>query len=577
MESSKKTAAKIGDSMKKARTDFEPQYEELSRFFLPNRGLFSGDPTSEHKSKRGKPQGQDILDGTPIRARRILQSGFQSGISSPARPWFRVQTVDPDRREREAVKRYLGRAEQEMRMLALRSGLYNMLHIGYGDLGVFGTEAAIVEDYKASDLRGLQLVPGTYWVGMSEGWGIDTLFREYGLTVSQIVRKFVYKGNSKNEPDWGAVPKRIKKLWDDGQTEEVEPVCQLIMPRLDRDERIMTPDHKPIASLHWVKNDDRPVGEDRYAIEGGYDENPISASRWDANGFETYGYSPGMDAIFDTRELMAKRRDYAELLHRINRPPMNIHASLRGGAFSLLPGARNYMDDISKGAAPAFQVTPQFAPLNQDIEMTKDGIWSAMYADLFMMISQLDRRQITATEIDERREEKLISLGPVLERQHFEKLRPLVERLFRRVQRSGVLGPPPEELKGVDLEIDFVSMLAQAQKAIATGSIERLAGYVGNLAGAMPDVLDKLDGDQSVDVYADMLGVPPGVVRSDEAVEKLREQRRAAQEQAAAMEQMVQGTKAAQQGAQAAQVLSQADSPRGAAPIDLLNKIGLGA
>ena len=259
----------------------------------------------------------------------------------------------------------------------------------------------------------------------------------------------------------------------------------------------------------------------------------------------------------------------------MNRPPMNAHSDLRNSKFSLLPGAVNFMADPNKGLRPAYDVNPQLGPLAEDIDRSKDGVWSAMYADLFMMISQLDRRQITATEIDERREEKLIALGPVLERLHFEKLKPLVERLFNRVVESGTLGPPPEELEDQELEIDFVSMLAQAQKAVATGSMERFAGYVGNLAGAVPEVLDKFDTDQSVDEYADALGVPPGMVRSDDEVAELRAQRQKVQQAQMQAEQAVQVTKAAQQGAQAAKVMSEADGPRGGAPGDVLAKAGL--
>lgn len=568
---------RIAASLKEDREDFEPHYEQLEQHFLPRRGHFSSDPVSKARSDRGKMLNGKMLDSTPMRARRILQSGLQAGITSPSRPWFRLQPADQKLRERKAVKEYLATAEVEMRRLMDRSGLYNMLHTGYGDLSLYGTEAALIEDWGDYDLRGLQLVPGTYWLGMSADVGIDTLYREFPLTINQIVSKFVFKNNTTTEPDWSVVPVRVKNLYEKGLLTKTEAVGHLIMPRRDRDPRKMDGANKPFASCYWLISDDRPVDQQKLAADSGYDRNPISASRWSVNGYEVYGYSPAMEALPDVKELMAKRRDYAESVRRMNRPPMNAHTDLRNSRFSLMPEAVNFMADPSKGLVPAFQVNPDLSALSRDIEVSKDAIWSGMYADLFMMISNLDRRQITATEIDERREEKLIALGPVLERLHFEKLKPLVERLYLRVVESGRIGPPPEELVGQELGIDFISMLAQAQKAISTGSMERFAAFVGNIAAAKPEVLDKLDEDQTVDEYAEMIGVPPSIVRSDDQVDELRGQRAAAQQAAAAAEQAVQTTKAMSQGAQAAKTLSEADGPRALAPNDILNKLGLGA
>ena len=573
---SHKRNKRIASSLKEAREDWEAHYDLLEQHFLPRRGAFSSDPASKLKTDRGKLLNRKMVDSTPMRALRILQSGLQAGITSPSRPWFRLQPLDPGMRERKAVKEYLSKAEYEMRRLMDRSGLYNMLHTGYGDLGVYGTEAAIIEDKGEMDLRGLQLVPGTYWLGMSGEDRIDTLYREFNLTINQIVGKFVYKGQRYGDPEWSLVPQRIKNLYDKGDIGKQEPLAQLIAPRKDRDTRKRDAQNKPVLSQYWLKDDDRAESQMKLLGDLGYDRSPISASRWNVAGAEVYGSSPGMEALPDVRELMAKRREYAELLRRVNRPPMNAHSDLRNSRFSMLPGAVNFMADPSKGLTPAMDINPNFAALSEDISASKDAVWSAMYADLFMMISQLDRRQITATEIDERREEKLIALGPVLERLHFEKLKPLVERLFERVVESGVLGPPPEELANTELEIDFVSMLAQAQKAVATGSMERLAGFIGNLSAVKPEVLDKLNSDQTVDEYADMLGVPPGVIMSDDEVEGIRSARQQQQAAMQAAETAKVGAEAVNQGAQAAKVLSEADSPRQAAPGDVLNKTGLG-
>jgi hypothetical protein len=166
------------------------------------------------------------------------------------------------------------------------------------------------------------------------------------------------------------------------------------------------------------------------------------------------------------------------------------------------------------------------------------------------MIANDTRSNITAREIQERHEEKLLMLGPVLERLNDELLDPLIDRTFGIMLRRGLIPPPPEELQGMELNVEYVSVMAQAMKLTGITSIERFMSFAGNLAGVNPGVLDKVDFDQAVDEYANMVGVPPSMIKDDDTVAKIREQR--AQQQAA-----MQQAEMAAQGAQTAKTLSE--------------------
>lgn len=571
----KKRCERIQSSLKAHRADFEPHFAEIEKFMSPRRGNFkgAGDPVSAEMGKRGKVVNSAILNSTPVRALRILKSGMQAGMTSQSRPWFKLEHPDPGLRKRPAVKEYVEQLQTEARLLLARSGMYNALHTSWGDLGAYGTEAMLIEDSDRFGLRPIALVPGSYWLGASDHSRIDTLFREFRLTVNQIVGKFVFNGDTSSKPDWSKVSPKVKQLFEDGDIGELLKVSHLITPRhgSDRDPKRMDGANKAIASKYWMDD----TKDDQLMGDLGYDRNPISASRWEVQGYEVYGRSPGMDALPDCKELMSKRRDYAEMMRRMNRPTMNAHIDMRNSAFSMMPGAVNFMADPSKGLQPAFQVSPQFGELRQDMEQTKDDIWSSMYADLFMMISSLDRRQITATEIDERREEKLLALGPVVERSQFEKLDPLVDMTVARVIELGLVGPPPEELQGEDLNTEFVGMLAQAQRAVSTGAIERLWGFAGNMAAIKPEIMDKLDGDKTIDEYAGLLGVAPSLIVSTEAVQNTRAQRQQTEQAMMMAEQAPNVAGAMKSGAEAARLLSEADGPRGGAPTDVLAKAGL--
>jgi hypothetical protein len=186
----------------------------------------------------------------------------------------------------------------------------------------------------------------------------------------------------------------------------------------------------------------------------------------------------------------------------------------------------------------AYDVRMDLGALREDIADVRERVNSAFYRDLFLMISSDTRSNITAYEIAERNTEKLLMLGPVLERVHDEALSPLIELTFEAVLAANILPPAPESLQNTDLKVEFVSILAQAQKATGARSLDRLLNSVQIMANMNPEVLDKMNFDQTVDEYASMFAVRQNVVRSDDAVAALRAQRAQAQAQAQAQEQL---------------------------------------
>lgn len=555
----------IGSNLKDLRRPYDAHFRALGRNFNPRRSKFDTD------TRQGDEMNQTILNGRPRYALRTLGSGMHSGVTSPARPWFQLIPQDHDLRQYAPVKEHFTSAARAMRQLFQSSGLYTMLHTMWGDLGLYGYDAGIIEDDPITGgLHGHALVPGEAWIAANTRGIVDTTYREVKFTVTQVVGKFVYMNDPSNTPDWSKVSSTVKRMWDRGQEMATVPVRHLIMPRYERDSRTGLASDKPIMSTYWEAEESNKIMGDL-----GYDRNPINASRWDVQGADTYGTSPAMDALGDARELQRKERDKAEAIRRMNRPPMNAPVEMRNSPFSLMPEAINFMDDPNKGLVPAYQVQPRINELITDIETSEARIDEGMYANLFLMIANLDRRQITAREIDERHEEKLLALGPVLERQHREKLARLIRTGYDNVVDSGKVAPLPAEFEGIGVEIDYISTLAQAQKAVATGGLERLYSFVGNIAGIDGSVVDKLNHDTAIDEYADMVGVASNAVRGKDEVDKIRAQRQEAmaqQQQADAMQQMAATGK---DGAQAAKLLSETDAPRSGGSAGLLRDLGL--
>jgi len=445
-----------------------------------------------------------------------------------------------------------------------------MLHTLWGDLGLFGYDAAIIEDDTETTLHGQALVCGEYWIAANARGMVDTIYREYDMTVKQAVAKFVYRNDPRNKPDWSNASRALERLWDANKYSEKVPIRHVVMPRAERDPRSSMAQNKPFMSTYWEDAESNKILGDL-----GYDLNPVLASRWDVEGTNTYGTSPAMDGLPDAKELQRKERDLAEAIRRTLRPPMNLPTEMRNSPFSMMPEAANYMADPSKGAQPSYQITPPIREIRESIEDSEGRIDEAMYANLFLMMARMDRRQITAREVDERHEEKLLGLGPVLERQHKEKLAVLLKRVYVKAVDSGRVTPLPPEMEGMAVSVDYVSTLGQAMKAVATGGMERLYGFAGNLAAVDETVMDKFDNDTAIDEYADMVGVPMNVIRTKDKVDGIREQRAEMQRQQQQLDQAEQAAGAAQQGAGAAKVLSEASGqPRGGAG-DILSTLGL--
>lgn len=283
------------------------------------------------------------------------------------------------------------------------------------------------------------------------------------------------------------------------------------------------------------------------------------AARWSVTGEDIYGSSPCMDALADIKMLQLMQKRKMQAIDKLVNPPMLADATLRSARTSLLPGDVTFVSGLqnsaSAGFRPVYEINPRIAELSEAIDAVQQRVRRVLFEDLMLMLAAGDNSQMTAREVEERHQEKLLVLGPVMERLNDELLSPLIERTIDLMGVRGMIPEPPPELEGKELQIEYISIMSQAQKLIGTASIERLVAFVGNLAGARPDVLDKVDFDQAIDEYGDMLGVPPKVIKGSDAVNSERKARAQAQQQ----QQMMDTIPAMRQGADAARLLSETD------------------
>lgn len=521
------------------RSSWFAHWKDISENLLPRSGRFF---ISDRN--RGDKRHNSIVDSTGTHALRVLAAGMMAGMTSPARPWFRLATPDTDLMEYTPVNIWLDKVSKLMREIFARSNTYRALHSIYEELGAFNTAADLILPNFQNVTHHMPLTIGEYAIATDDEGNVDTLVREFDMTVAQMAGQFGLEKCSTT----------VKTLYKNGTGfDQWVPVIQLIEPRKLRDYSKRDNKNMPFKSCYFEAGGN----EDQLLRESGYKRFPGLCPRWSVSGGDVYGNGPGMEALGDIKQLQHDQLRKMQGIDYKVKPPLQLPLALKDKSHSTLPGGTAYFDTTGQQGnkiSSMFDVNIDLSHLLEDIKDVRGRIHSAFYADLFLMLANDDRSGTTAREIAERHEEKLLMLGPVLERLHNELLTPLIDNTFDFMIAADILPPPPEELNGVDLNVEFVSMLAQAQRAVGTQSVDRLLGTVGSIAlmqinaGQAPSAMDKLDTDKVIDEYAGMLGTDPNFIIAGDKVAMIRDERVKAQQaaqKAAAMQQAVETAKTA--------------------------------
>ncbi len=501
------------------RATWWSHWQEVTTYLLPRNGRYF-----EQDRNKGHRRHNSIYDNTGTRALRTLGAGMMAGATSPARPWFRLGTADPELNRYAPVKMWLDDVTERMQIVFAKSNTYRTLHGLYEELGAFGTAGSLVLPDSQTAIHHYPLTIGEYAIAQDYQGRVNTMYREFQKTVGEVVREFGYDKCSTS----------VKNLHDRGSLDTWITIIHAIEPRDDRERDFKKKDNMNMAykSCYFELG-----GEGEQTLrESGYRDFPCVIPRWSIAGGDIYGNSPGMESLGDIKQLQHEQLRKAQGIDYQTKPPLQVPSYMKNRDVDSLPGGVTFIDGAQGKIETAFNVNLNLQHLLMDIQDVRQRINSSFYADLFLMLANATDTRMTATEVAERHEEKLLMLGPVLERLHNELLDPLIDNTFNRMVEANLIPPAPMELQGQELSVEFVSMLAQAQRAIGTNSVDRYVNNLGLVAQMKPDVLDKFDSDAWADGYADMLGVDPKLIVAGQQVAKIR-QERAEQQQAMAQQQ----------------------------------------
>lgn len=508
-------------ALEKVRWSWWGHWRDLSRWIQPRLGRFLESP---NEGSRGRPKNQRIIDSTATTSAERCASGLMAGVSSPARPWFKVAIGFEQFAEGSAAKKWLAEIERRMRLILNEGNFYRSIATVYEEIVVFGTGAMLIYEDFDDVARFFPLAAGEYYVwndGRLEPGGLG---RKIVMTVAELVERFGLLACSET----------VQRDYKEGLHDNEYMVGHLIMRNDDRVYDAPDAKGRPWVEVYW----EWAGGADQLLEVKGYHYKPFAVARWNVTANDAYGRSPGMTALGDVKQLQITQKRKAQLIDKLVNPPLVADAVLENKPASAIPGAVTFLPTGQSGVGfkPVYEVKPEALPaITKDIAETQQRIKATFFEDLFLMISQLDTVR-TATEIAERKEEKMLMLGPALERLHDELLRVVIERLWDIMLRNHLVPTAPAEIQGKNLTIEFVSTLAQAQKAVATTAIERLFAFAGGLVPVFPQAADKLDVDAAIDEYAEAIGTTPTIVVSAEKVAAVRAARAKQQQAASALQ-----------------------------------------
>jgi hypothetical protein len=546
------------NALKEERSSWLAHWQEIADYIFPRRFRYlHGD------RNKGTKRNDKIVNSKPTICMRTLMNGMLSGQSSPTRPWIRFGPPSPELNDDYEVKIWLDEMERAFYQTCAKSNAYNGLHEMNGGEAAFATAAMYVEEDEQDDIRTYVFPIGQYVIACSSRQRVDTIFREFSMTVGQMKEAF---GLANLSP-------QVQEKWKKGKLDEWIEVLHIVEPRRDRDPNAGDSKNMPFRSIWFEMSKITDTSWQKPLRESGYEEFPVMVGRWYVTGEDVYGSgSPGMEALGDCKALQLYERRKAQAVDKIINPPMKGAASLQKGRLSLLPGDTTYLPDhiADKGLSPAIEVHPATVTVaDAAIREIERRIEDAFFTRLFMMMLEDEAQQPrTARDIDERHEEKMLQLGPTVERNQDEVFDPFVNRVCQILIRRGKVRPPPPQLGG-RVKIEYISVMAQAQKILATSATDRFLRMVGSVSAVKKEILDIPNFDRLVRRYAENLGLAPDEVNPEEVVKQWRSQR--AQEDQAAKMLEAEGV-----AAQNAKVMSETDMSSDSALSRLLSTVGGG-
>ncbi len=504
------------DRLQGQRENWETHWQEVADYMQPRKA----DVTK--RRARGDKRMEQVFDSSPIQAVELLAASLHGMLTNPSTPWFTLRFKDEEIENDDEAKLWLEASTDAMYTAFNRSNFQQEIFELYHDLITFGTAAMFIEEDDDDIIKFSTRHINEVFIAENDKGRIDTIYRKFKISARAAIQKF-------GEAVSADVQTKAKK----DPYEEIE-ILHAVYPRADFNPKKKDKSNMPFESVYMEYKNGNELSV------GGFREFPFVVPRYLKASNEIYGRSPAMTALPDVKMLNEMSKTTIKAAQKQVDPPLLVPddgfllpvRTVPGGLNFYRSGTRDRIEPLNIGANN---------PLGLNMEQQRrESIRAVFYVNQLMM---QQGPQMTATEVIQRNEEKMRLLGPVLGRLQSELLKPLIDRVFAVLLRNNMLPQAPEFLSGRDVEIEYVSPLAKAQKSTELQSIMRAVEILGSLANVAP-VFDYVNFDNLVKHLADIVGVPQKILKTQSQVNAERQQQAQQQEQMQQMQQLQQVAKA---------------------------------
>lgn len=512
------------------RSDWEAEWRQISDNILPGRGIYQ----TYAKPRKRKLTNPKIVNPIAEMALYVLTSGMHSGLTSPSREWFRLEWEDAKIDKVEPLKAWLQECHDILNADLHRSNFYSVINSFYVEHTGFGTGCMYVGEDTFTDetpFRFELLTAGEYSFATGPHGKANVICRTIVKTPRQVVEQYPKTVSAElharvainaagiDRRDVVLLEYVVKEKYKNFAYTRVVYEYQGSAPATDPDRGAVDLGDSP--------------GQGKSPLEiSGFHEFPYPISRWGTIGSDVYGIGPGARAIPYVKRLQEMDKTFLMSAHKSAQPPHNIPARMRGRE-NLLPGGRNYYSNPNEVITAVDQARSENQSLLLATERLEATIKEIFFNDIFLTASRdPNASPLKATQVNVQEQEKMLRLGPVIERLQHEFLQPVIERCFNIELRKGrfpELSPELSEIAG-DYKISLVSPLATAQRSMAMSGINAFMGTIGQYAQFDQAVMDNVNPDAAAREIADINGVDYGILRPQEEVDGIRQQRQQAQQ-----------------------------------------------
>ena len=511
-------------SLKQYRSNWESHWQEIGDFVAPNKGNIT------KKRTPGDKNSERIFDGTAQFAAELMASSMHGMLTNSGTPWFSLRYTDDEFETDDVSKEWLERATDVMYVEIGRSNFHEAIHELYSDLVTFGTGVMFVDTDKEGTLRFSTRHISECYVSEDEFGRVDTVFREFKIAARAAVSQFGEENVSQ---------KILKKSQDDPY--DMIELLHIVMPRYERDTVKIDAKNKPIASIYLDPDSKKIISE------SGFDEFPYMVPRFRKSSYENgYGRSPAMTALADIKMVNEMSKAVIQAAQLQIHPPLLVPDDGFILPVRTVPGGLNFYRSGTRDRIEPLNIGANNPVGENQLEQRRTAIRAAFYVD---QLITGNRPGMTATEVIQKSSEKMRILAPLTGRLQSELLRPLIDRIFNLISRKKGFEVAPDTMGGNEIDIEYVSPLAKAQRQGDIQASLELFQFLAPLMQVDPNVVDYLDVDGLAKHIIKTTGVPASVVRGEDEVASLREAKQAAREEMAAAQQQAMLAKAAGEAA----------------------------